>query len=128
MAISVALGFIDAINAHDVDQIVALCTPDHEFVDAHGSRIGDGNVRAAWAGYFSLMPRYGIEVEDVLGADATVAVFGWAWGELACVPVGGAAWRRPAAWRARVRQDRMHRWQVYVDTKIVFDLLALHGS
>jgi hypothetical protein len=64
----------------------------------------------------------------VLGDDEIVAIFGWAWGELAGAAEGRAAWRRPAAWRARVRRDRVQRWQGYVDTKIVFDLLALHGS
>ncbi len=50
MASSVALEFVDAIDAHDVARIVALCSPDHEFVDAHGTRIGDATVRAAWTG------------------------------------------------------------------------------
>jgi hypothetical protein len=29
--------FIDAINRHDVARIVALCSKDHQFIDAYGT-------------------------------------------------------------------------------------------
>jgi ketosteroid isomerase-like protein len=53
----------------------------------------------------------------------TVAVFGCASGGLNAADKKDRCWSRPCAWRATVRQDRISRWQVYVDTKAVFDLL-----
>jgi ketosteroid isomerase-like protein len=111
---------VAAINAQDVPAIVALCTQDHAFIDAHGNVVPAAGLEAAWRGYFAFMPRYGIEVETMLTEGDTVAVFGHAWGQLA----SGAAWRRPAAWQARVVDGKLQRLQVYVDTKAVFDLMT----
>jgi len=122
MAVDLVIrAFVDAINAHDVERILALCAPDHEFVDAHGNTVPAERLRAAWTGYFGFMPRYGIEIEDMLVEGETAALFGTAWGGL---DPEGRDWRRPAAWRVRVTAGRIRLWQVYVDTKIVFDLLA----
>jgi ketosteroid isomerase-like protein len=118
---AVVTAFIEAINAHDVDRIVALCTSDHQFVDAFGTVMPAEQLRAGWSGYFSFMPRYGIEIEEMICHGELVAVFGYAWGGL---DADSREWRRPAAWRVRVRDSRVTLWQVYVDTKIVFDLLA----
>ena len=119
---SVIRAFVEAINAHDVERILALCSPDHDFVDAHGNTVGPERLRAAWTGYFGFMPRYGIEIDEMLVEGDTAALFGFAWGGLASD--GSRDWRRPAAWRVRVADGRIRLWQVYVDTKIVFDLLA----
>jgi len=112
--------FVAAINLQDVPAIVALCTQDHAFIDAHGNVVPASGLQAAWRGYFAFMPGYRIEVQTMLAEGDTVAVFGHAWGQLA----SGAAWRRPAAWQALVADGKVQRWQVYVDTKAVFDLMA----
>jgi ketosteroid isomerase-like protein len=118
------LDFIGAINAHDVPRIVSLCSPEHEFVDAHGNVVAYEGLLESWRGYFTLMPEYRIEVEDMVGDGACIAVFGAAAGRLAAAH-GARGWRRPAAWRARVAGRRIRLWQVYVDTKIVFDAMAM---
>ena len=117
------LAFIGAINAQDVNRIVGLCTADHEFVDAHGNVVPSDRLAGAWTGYFQFMPHYGIEVEQILADGEVVAVFGAAWGSLNAADASDRAWRRPGAWRAVVKGGRVRRWQVYVDTKAVFDLL-----
>ena len=114
--------FIAAINAHDIDSIVDLCSADHAFIDAHGNATGRQEVEAAWRGYFGFMPRYGIDAETLLEDGDLIAVFGTAWGALA--GDNSEIWRRPAAWRAQVAAGKIQVWQVYVDTKIVFDLMA----
>jgi ketosteroid isomerase-like protein len=123
MSKAVVSAFIDAINAQDVARIAGLCAADHRFVDARGAVVPAGELQGAWRGYFSFMPRYGIEVEEMVESGDIVVVFGTAWGELAAAH-GGGAWRRPAAWRARVTGRQLSLWQVYVDTAAVFDLLA----
>jgi ketosteroid isomerase-like protein len=123
-SVELVLSFVAAINDHDVARIVDLCTDDHEFVDAHGQVAPAETLAAAWRGYFQFMPRYGIEVESVLSDGDVVAVFGQAWGGLNAHDAGDRFWRRPCAWRACVRGDKVKGWQVYVDTKAVFDLLT----
>ena len=120
----VARAFVDAINAHDVDRILGLAAEDHEFVDAHGNIVHAPALRAAWTGYLGFMPHYGIELDAVMCEGDLAALFGHAWGSLDAEPDGPRHWRRPTAWKARVSGDRVKLWQVYVDTKIVFDLLS----
>jgi ketosteroid isomerase-like protein len=119
----VVLAFVEAVNAHDVEGIVGLCARDHRFVDAYGAVVPADQLRSAWAAYFRFMPHYGIEVETVLCEGDIAAVFGCAWGGLAADNAAGRSWRRPCAWRARVQNGQIQLWQVYVDTKAVFDLL-----
>jgi ketosteroid isomerase-like protein len=115
--------FMQAINARDLERIVSLCAEDHTFVDAHGGKVDAGGVAAAWRGYFQFMPHYLIEAETIIGQGQEVAVFGWASGGLDAADPDAKCWRRPCAWRARVRDGRVCLWQVYVDTKAVFDLI-----
>jgi len=122
-AVEVVRSLIAAINEHDVERIVGLCTDDHAFVDAHGNVVGAEKLDAAWRGYFSFMPHYGVEAETILGEGDTVAVFGHARGGLNAADASDRAWRRPCAWLARTREGKVALWQVYVDTKAVFDLL-----
>jgi ketosteroid isomerase-like protein len=117
------VAFMQAINDHDVDRIVAFCSDDHRLVDAHGEVGSAEELAAAWAGYFRFMPHYGVEAETIVAVGETVAVFGWAWGGLDAADPGVKSWRRPCAWRASVRDGLVSLWQVYVDTKAVFDLL-----
>ena len=58
--------FIDRINRHDVEGIIALCAHAHRFVDGLGQVLtGYDQLRAAWAGYFHLFPDYRIDVESL---------------------------------------------------------------
>lgn len=115
--------FVEAINARDVDAIVELCSQDHEFIDAQDMVVRAPQLRSAWEGYFSFMPLYGIDIEDILEVGAEAAVFGHAWGALSPDGATAKSWRRPCAWRARVEHGKVHIWQVFVDTKAVSDLL-----
>jgi len=117
------LSFVEAINRRDPARIVGLCTEDHQFVDAFGQVVAAENLLSAWTGYFQFMPHYHIEVERVLCDGDDVALFGHASGSLDAEDARDRSWRRPCAWRARVEGDRVSHWQVYVDTKAVFDLL-----
>ncbi len=119
----VVSAFVEAINAHDPARIAGLCAEGHRFVDAHGGVVEGDDVLAAWTGYFAFMPHYAIDVEQMLAEGDTVAVFGQAWGGLTAADPGDRSWRRPGAWRARLRGERIALWQVYVDTKPVFDLM-----
>ena len=46
-----ALAFVDAINAHNVDQLGKLMTDDHKFVDPHGDEVAcREQMLAGWRG------------------------------------------------------------------------------
>src|SRR5690349_16445445 len=79
--IQVVLEFEKLINAHDPDAICALMTPDGEFIDSLGNRIqGREKLRAAWAGYFKMVPDYSISHSEIFAEGNIVAVFGSAQG------------------------------------------------
>ena len=120
------LDFIARLNAHDVEAILALCTPDHVFMDSLGRAIvGRETMRQPWRQYFELFPDYRIAVHEVASAGDTVAVFGAA---SATYAKGRdpqrAFWTIPAAWRARVVAGLLAEWQVYADLKLVYEILS----
>lgn len=116
--------FIARINAHDADGIVALCTPEHRFVDGLGQVLtGHDRLRAAWSGYLELFPDYSIEIESLAVAGALVLVAGSASGSVATGTPKEQRWRIPAAWRAQVRGGLIDVWQVYADNQPVLRAL-----
>ena len=61
------LAFVDAINRHDVDALVALMTEDHCFVDGLGQVLrGREQMTNGWIGYFGWFPDYSIKLDQPL--------------------------------------------------------------
>jgi ketosteroid isomerase-like protein len=124
-AIAALEKLVARINAHDPSGIIALCTADHVFSDRLGSTLsGRERLKEAWAGYFSLFPDYCIEVESTVAQDTLVLACGFA---SATHAPSQTTWRIPAAWRARVEDERIAEWQVYADNKPVYELLSHHA-
>jgi uncharacterized protein (TIGR02246 family) len=121
------LAFIEAINQHDVDQLMGLMTEDHAFIDALGNSLrGREQMRAGWHAYFAMCPDYRVSHEDIFRHGDTVAVFGSAGGT---IRVSGQLapenkWQISAAWRAVVHDGLIQEWRVYADNKPVYDILA----
>ena len=116
----VVLEFEKLINAHAPEAICALMSPDGEFIDSLGNRIqGTEKLRAAWAGYFNMVPDYSISHSEIFAAGNSVAVFGSAQGTFS--RDGQLAkenfWKTPAAWRAVVKGGKIAVWQVYADNE-----------
>jgi ketosteroid isomerase-like protein len=122
----VVLAFIERINAHDVDGLAELMSDDHTFIDAHGNPIsGKEKMIAGWRGYFEWFPDYYIEVTDVFEDEDKLALFGFAGGTFKNKE--GESWRLPAAWKAIMKDGRVTLWQVFVDTKIPFEIIERNG-
>ena len=125
--IQIVLSFLDRINAHDVEGICALLTPDHIFVDGLGNKFsGVENLGKGWASYFSWFPDYAISHEDVLGSGQIVLLTGSARGTYAvgCKLPKENHWEVPAAWKAVVRNGQIAEWHVYADNQPVRKIMG----
>lgn len=80
---------------------------------------GTEELRAAWRGYFKMVPDYSISHSEIFAEGNTVVMFGSAQGtfskdgQLAKENV----WSTPAAWRAVVKDGKIAIWQVYADNE-----------
>lgn len=118
--IQVVLEFERLINTRNPEAICALMAADGEFIDSLGNRIqGTEKLRAAWAGYFKMVPDYSISDSEIFANENSVAVFGSAQGTFS--KDGQLArenfWKTPAAWRAVVKDGKIAVWQVYADNE-----------
>jgi ketosteroid isomerase-like protein len=119
---SAAADFVHAVNAHDLEALVALMSEDHLFVDAEGNEFrGRDAMAEAWRGYFEWFPDYAIEVERTVSALGVVGFFGYASGTYA---QNGRHWRLPSAWLAVERGGRVAEWRVYCDTRLPAEIVG----
>ena len=118
----IVLAFVERINAHEVEGLSKLMSDDHTFIDAHGNEVhGKEKMTAGWRGYFDWFPDYYIEITDVIGDHETLALFGFAGGSFKGKQ--SESWRLPAAWKAIIKDGRVVLWQVFVDTRIPFEII-----
>jgi ketosteroid isomerase-like protein len=118
--IEVVLQFERLINAGNAEGICSLMASDGEFIDSLGNRIqGTEKLRAAWIGYFKIVPDYSISHSEVFADGNTVAIFGSAQGTFSKdgkLPRENF-WKTPAAWRAVIKNGKIAIWQVYADNE-----------
>ena len=127
MAHTTVHAFVQAINHQSPDQIAAMMTEDHVFIDGLGNRVaGRDQMKKGWAGYFKMVPDYTITVEESFGEGPVVVMTGTAQGTYA--PDGSMkkenAWQTPAAWRAVVRGEQNAEWRVYADNEPIRKLMS----
>jgi ketosteroid isomerase-like protein len=118
--VEVVRRFLHLINSRDPAAIASLLTSDSVFVDSMGARVqGREKLRAAWHGYFAMVPDYAISQDEIFNHGDTVAVFGTARGTFSqdgTLPPENF-WEATAAWRARVEDGRITFWQVFADNE-----------
>lgn len=118
--IQVVLKFEEAINAHNPEAVCALMTSDGVFVDSLDNRIqGTAKLRAAWEGYFKMVPDYSISHAEIFADGNTVAIFGSAQGTFSKDGKLSKqnSWKTPGAWRAVIKEGKIAVWQVYADNE-----------
>lgn len=105
--IAAVVAFNDAINAADLDTLVALMTPTHRFVDSAGGAVhGLEACRDAWAGFFESFPGYR-NVFDSVVETAPGRVTAEGRSECTFEPLDG-----PARWHAVVVDGLLAEWRV----------------
>jgi len=129
--IEVVLQFEQAINSRDPEAICSLMSSDAEFIDSLGNRIqGTEKLRAAWAGYFKMVPDYSISHSEVFADGNTVAIFGSAQGTFSKdgrLPKENF-WKTPAALRAVIRNGKIALWQVYADNEPIRAVMRMAAA
>jgi ketosteroid isomerase-like protein len=114
--IDVVLKFEQLINSRDPAAIISLLTTDSVFVDSLGSGVqGLEKLRAAWEGYFKMVPDYTISHDEIFSHGETVALFGSARGTFRRTEEN--FWKTTAAWRASVKDGKIALWQVFADNE-----------
>ena len=80
----IILRFVEKINKHDPNGLVALMTEDHLFIDSAGNQVqGKKKMLSAWQGYFAMMPDYHVEVAKIFQNQDEVVLLGTARGTYA---------------------------------------------
>jgi ketosteroid isomerase-like protein len=116
----VARRFVDRINAHDVEGLVALMTGDHVFVDSLGNRSPRPEIESGWGHYFKMVPDYWVRIDKTISDGDTAILLGEAGGTYTAehrVAKPEDMWHTPAVWVARVVGTKVAEWRIYADNE-----------
>ena len=122
----IALKYVEAINNHNIDEIVNLMSEDHVFIDAYGDRyVGKKGMKEGWKGYYELFPDYKVEISDIIENDSLIGLFGYASGTYKNIKDESNSnfWRTPASWKAVVKNKKIKHWKVYCDYSKLFKII-----
>jgi len=110
---SVALRFVEVINAGDPEALMKLQTEDFTLIDMAGDvyRGRDG-----WQDYFSSYPRYKIHVQHVLSSGNGVGIIGKTTGSHVPPEVEE---KETVLWTAEIRDGLVAEWRIYSDIEEV---------
>ena len=120
--------FVDGINRQDVSILKDLMSDNHEFIDSVGNHFfGRDSMASAWEDYFSCFPDYKINIQEIFPNKNTFMAYGRVSGTFSGGGDGTQTkknqWTIPAAWRAVIEDGKIVVWQVFADTKIVYDII-----
>ena len=104
---SVALKFVEVINAGDSEALVKLQTEDFALIDMAGD-IYRG--RDGWQDYFSAYPKYRIHVQHVLMSGDGVAIIGKTTGSHVPPEVEE---HEMVLWIAEIQDGLVAEWRIY---------------
>jgi len=130
-ATAIAKSFVDAINAHDVDGLAKLMSSDHVLVDSLGNKFPASALRSGWQQYFTMVPDYWVEVDQIASDGNVIFLCGSAGGTF--TPKGGTInpenrWKTPAVWRALIKNGRVAEWRVYCDNEPIREKMRAAAS
>jgi ketosteroid isomerase-like protein len=106
---SVALQFVEIINAGDSEALMRLQTEDFTLIDMAGdvTRGRDG-----WPSYFASFPEYKIHVQQVLTSGNGVAIIGKTTGSHVPPEVEE---KETVLWTAKIEDGLVAEWRIYSD-------------
>lgn len=119
--------FVHAINGHSVNEVIALMTDDHKFIDSFGIELtGKDGLKRAWGQYFKMFPDYNIQIQEILTNNNNAVIIGTAFGTYT---EDGTVndkfnWTIPAAWHAQVEGKRIKSWRIYADVTPIVEAIG----
>jgi hypothetical protein len=106
---SVALKFVEVINAGDSEALIRLQTEDFTLIDMAGDVFRG---RDGWQGYFSANPDYRIHVQKALISGNGVAIIGKTTGSHVPPEVEE---NETVLWTAQIRNGLVAEWRIFSD-------------
>ncbi len=124
---SIAHAFVRAINRQDAEQVAALMSPAHRFIDSLGKMtVGREKMREGWTAYFRMVPDYSVAIEETYPSDPVVIMIGVAQGTYSrdgkLNPEN--RWQTPVAIRALIEDGLVAEWRVYADNEPIRKVMA----
>lgn len=117
----VVLQFNACINEGDLQGLSDLMTEDHVFIDSSNDvHRGKDLMVKGWENFFSQYPDYLNHFSILESRGNLVLVIGLS--TCSYEPLDG-----PALWSAKVEDDHIAEWRVYVDNEKNRELLGLHS-
>ena len=108
---SIALRFVETINAGDSESLTTLQTEDFTLIDYEGE-VSKG--RFGWTDYFTAYPNYKIHVNHIITSGNGVAILGRTTGSHVAPEIED---EETILWTAEVREGRVAEWRLYSDTE-----------
>jgi uncharacterized protein (TIGR02246 family) len=108
---SVALEFVEVINAGDPERLKTLQTEDFTLIDMSGN-VTRG--RQGWQDYFSSFPKYKIHVHNVFTGGNGVAIIGKTTGSHVPPEIEE---KETVLWTAEIRDGLVAEWRIYTDSE-----------
>jgi ketosteroid isomerase-like protein len=122
--LTVINSFVHMINDHKIDFIIKHVTDDHIFYDSMGLDVsGLVNLKDAWGSLFSLFPDYTIEIKEIMVEGNEAVIFGEITGTfIVDDEVKGKKWKVPAAWKVRVKNEKIADWRAFTDMEPIREM------
>jgi ketosteroid isomerase-like protein len=123
---AIIIRFVNAINDHNLNDIVNLMSDDHIFIDATDNKsVGKKEMKEGWRGYYKLFPDYQIEITDIIENGSVIGLFGYVSGTYKNLTnkLNSNFWRTTASWKAIVKNNKIKHWQVYCDYSNLFKII-----
>lgn len=116
---TIALQFNDCINNKELEGLLNLMTDDHTFIDSADNRFnGKPTCKIAWTSFFDAFPDYQNVFEIVTSKDATAIMQGYS----VC---SDKRLEGRGIWAAKIVNDKIMEWRIYLDTEENKMLLGL---
>ena len=102
--------FVDAINRHNVDEMMSLMAAEHRMIGTKATEIVKvDQIREAWEHAFERASEYSIIVRTITSRDDRVLLSGFLKG------LDSRDSSIPAAWEARIENSKITEWRMFAD-------------
>jgi ketosteroid isomerase-like protein len=107
----IVLQFNECINTQDIDGLSNLMSDNHVFIDSSDDvHTGKDSMVKGWIEFFYSYPDYRNHFPKIESRENLVLIIGFS--TCSHKPLDG-----PALWTAKIENDLVAEWRVYLDTK-----------